>query len=136
MRANCCIPGASSHRSSRERRVYDFVDDNPLVEFHPCDRTNDVALIRKNPRVTAINSAIEIDLTGQVCADSMGHAIYGGSHSNEWSKSQCRTETHMRTSLGEMSITGCAARGRQTTRFEVISRSIALRESKLWPTRP
>jgi 4-hydroxybutyrate CoA-transferase len=60
------------------RRVYDFVDDNPLVEFHPCDRTNDVALIKKNARVTAINSAIEIDLTGQVCADSMGHAIYSG----------------------------------------------------------
>jgi 4-hydroxybutyrate CoA-transferase len=60
------------------RRVYDFVDDNPLVEFHPCDRTNDVALIKKNARVTAINSALEIDLTGQVCADSMGHAIYSG----------------------------------------------------------
>jgi 4-hydroxybutyrate CoA-transferase len=60
------------------RRVYDFVDDNPLVEFHPCDRTNDVALIKKNARVTAINSALEIDLTGQVCADSMGHTIYSG----------------------------------------------------------
>jgi len=60
------------------RRLYDFVDDNPLVEFHPCDRTNDVAIIRKNPRVTAINSAIEIDLTGQICADSIGHAIYSG----------------------------------------------------------
>jgi 4-hydroxybutyrate CoA-transferase len=60
------------------RRVYDFVDDNPLVEFHPCDRTNDVALIKQNGRVTAINSALEIDLTGQVCADSMGHAIYSG----------------------------------------------------------
>ena len=55
------------------RRLYDFVDDNPLVEFHPCDRTNDVAIIRKNDRVTAINSAIEIDLTGQICADSIGH---------------------------------------------------------------
>ena len=60
------------------RRLYDFVDDNPLVEFHPCDRTNDVAIIRKNDRVTAINSAIEIDLTGQICADSIGHAIYSG----------------------------------------------------------
>lgn len=60
------------------RRLYDFVDDNPLVEFHPCDRTNDVALIRKNDRVTAINSAIEIDLTGQICADSIGHTIYSG----------------------------------------------------------
>jgi acyl-CoA hydrolase len=60
------------------RRLFDFVHDNPLVEFHPCDRTNDVALVRKNPRVTAINSALEIDLTGQICADSIGHAIYSG----------------------------------------------------------
>jgi 4-hydroxybutyrate CoA-transferase len=60
------------------RRLYEFVDDNPLVEFHPCDRTNDVAIIRKNDRVTAINSAIEIDLTGQICADSIGQEIYSG----------------------------------------------------------
>jgi acyl-CoA hydrolase len=60
------------------RSLYDFVDDNPLVEFHPCDRTNDVALIRLNDRVVAINSAIEIDLTGQVCADSIGHRIFSG----------------------------------------------------------
>lgn len=60
------------------RRLYDFVADNPQVEFHPCDRTNDVALIRKNDRVVAINSAIEIDLTGQICADSIGHTIYSG----------------------------------------------------------
>jgi len=60
------------------RRLYEFVDDNPLVEFHPCDRTNDVAIIRKNDHVTAINSAIEIDLTGQICADSIGHTIYSG----------------------------------------------------------
>ena len=58
--------------------LFDFVDDNPLVEFHPCDRTNDTALIRKNDRVVAINSAIEVDLTGQVCADSIGHRIYSG----------------------------------------------------------
>ena len=60
------------------RRLYDFVNDNPLVEFHPCDRTNDTGLIRKNDRVVAINSAVEIDLTGQVCADSMGHTIFSG----------------------------------------------------------
>jgi 4-hydroxybutyrate CoA-transferase len=63
---------------SGTERLFDFVDDNLLVELHPCDRTNDTALIRKNPKVTAINSAIEIDLTGQVCADSMGHTIYSG----------------------------------------------------------
>jgi acyl-CoA hydrolase len=60
------------------QRLFDFVDDNLMVEFYPCDRTNDTALIRLNPKVVAINSAIEIDLTGQVCADSMGHRIYSG----------------------------------------------------------
>jgi len=60
------------------RRLYDFVNDNPLVEFHPCDRTNDTAAIRKNDKVVAINSALQIDLTGQVCADSIGHRIYSG----------------------------------------------------------
>ncbi len=63
---------------SGTQRLYDFVDDNPLVELHGCDRTNDVSIIRKNPRVVAINSAIEIDLTGQVCADSIGHRIMSG----------------------------------------------------------
>lgn len=59
-------------------RVFDFVHDNPFVEFHPCDRTNDTALIRKNDAVVAINSAIEVDLSGQVCADSMGFSMYSG----------------------------------------------------------
>lgn len=60
------------------QRLFDFVDDNPAVEFHGCDHTNDTAVIRKNDRVTAINSALEIDLTGQVCADSIGHRIFSG----------------------------------------------------------
>ncbi|MGK5082596.1 acetyl-CoA hydrolase/transferase C-terminal domain-containing protein [Bdellovibrionota bacterium FG-1] len=60
------------------KRLFDYVDDNPTVEFHPCDRTNDTAIIRANDRVVAVNSAIEIDLTGQVCADSMGHRIFSG----------------------------------------------------------
>lgn len=59
-------------------RLYAFVHDNPMVEFHPCDRTNDTALIRKNERVVAINSALEVDLSGQVCADSIGFRIYSG----------------------------------------------------------
>jgi len=58
--------------------VYDLVDDNATIEFYGCDRTNDPGLIRQNPRVTAINSAIEVDITGQVCADSIGHRIYSG----------------------------------------------------------
>jgi len=60
------------------QRLFDFVDDNQRIEFHPCDRTNDPSLISKNDRVVAINSAIEVDLSGQVCADSMGFSIYSG----------------------------------------------------------
>jgi 4-hydroxybutyrate CoA-transferase len=63
---------------SGSKRLFSFVNDNQLVEFHPCDRTNDTSLIRKNPRVVAVNSALEIDLTGQICADSIGHRIYSG----------------------------------------------------------
>ncbi len=63
---------------SGTQRLFDFIDDNRGVEFHPCDRTNDTALIRQNPKVVAINSALEVDLTGQVCADSIGHRIYSG----------------------------------------------------------
>jgi acyl-CoA hydrolase len=60
------------------RRLFEFVHDNPFIEFHPCDRTNDTAIIRRNERVVAINSALEVDLSGQVCADSIGHRIYSG----------------------------------------------------------
>ncbi|MDP1580759.1 MAG: acetyl-CoA hydrolase/transferase C-terminal domain-containing protein [Candidatus Didemnitutus sp.] len=60
------------------QKTFDFVHDNAFVTFAGSDRTNDTAAIRKNPKVVAINSAIEIDLTGQVCADSMGHRIYSG----------------------------------------------------------
>jgi 4-hydroxybutyrate CoA-transferase len=59
-------------------KVFKHVDDNPSVEFHPCDRTNDTALIRDNPKVVAINSALELDLSGQVCADSIGYRVYSG----------------------------------------------------------
>jgi 4-hydroxybutyrate CoA-transferase len=48
------------------------------VAFYPCDWTNDTSVIRKNPQVVAINSAIQVDLTGQVCADSIGHRIFSG----------------------------------------------------------
>lgn len=60
------------------RRLYDFVDDNPLVVMLGADYVNDTAVIRRNPRVTAINSAIEVDLTGQVAADSIGTRQYSG----------------------------------------------------------
>lgn len=60
------------------QRLYDFVDGNPFVEFHPSDIVNDTREIRRNERMTAINSAVEIDLTGQVVADSIGERIYSG----------------------------------------------------------
>lgn len=59
-------------------RVYRFVHDNPFVEFYPCDHTNDTAVIRKNDHMVAINSAIEIDLSGQVVADSIGFRVFSG----------------------------------------------------------
>jgi acyl-CoA hydrolase len=60
------------------RTLYDFMDDNPLIQMLDCAYVNDTAVIRRNPKVTAINSAIEIDLTGQVCADSIGTYQYSG----------------------------------------------------------
>lgn len=60
------------------RRLYDFIDDNPQIAMLDVGYTNDTAVIRRNPRVTAINSAIEVDLTGQVCADSIGTFQYSG----------------------------------------------------------
>lgn len=60
------------------QRVYDFIDDNPSVLLLDCAYTNSAYVIAQNPKVTAINSAIEVDLTGQVCADSIGSKIYSG----------------------------------------------------------
>ncbi|MGM9511159.1 acetyl-CoA hydrolase/transferase family protein [Larkinella sp. GY13] len=60
------------------RRLYDFIDDNPAVVMKEVTYTNDTAIIRRNPKVTAINSAIEVDLTGQVCADTIGTYQYSG----------------------------------------------------------
>ncbi len=60
------------------RRLYDFVRDNPMIEMRPVDFTNDTHVIRSFSRMTAINSAIEVDLTGQVVADSIGQRIYSG----------------------------------------------------------
>jgi acyl-CoA hydrolase len=59
-------------------RLYRFVDDNPMIEMRPADYTNDSAVIRRFRRMTAINSALEVDLTGQVCADSIGWKLYSG----------------------------------------------------------
>jgi acetyl-CoA hydrolase len=58
--------------------LYDFVDDNPIVELHPTEYVNDPFVISRNERMVSINSAIEVDLTGQVCADSIGPRPYSG----------------------------------------------------------
>ena len=60
------------------RRLYDFMDDNPMVSMLDIGYVNDPSVIRRNPKVVAINSAIEIDITGQVCADSIGTTMYSG----------------------------------------------------------
>ncbi|MBP6760086.1 MAG: 4-hydroxybutyrate CoA-transferase, partial [Flavobacterium sp.] len=60
------------------QRLYDFVNDNPFVEMRESSYVNDTARIRKNPKMVAINSAIEVDVTGQVCADSIGARMYSG----------------------------------------------------------
>lgn len=60
------------------QKLYDFIHDNPAVAMLDAAYVNDASNIRKNPKATAINSAIEIDLTGQVCADSIGNSIYSG----------------------------------------------------------
>ncbi len=60
------------------QRLYRFVDDNPIIELHPSEYVNDPFVIAQNARMVAINSAIEIDLTGQVCADSIGPRLYSG----------------------------------------------------------
>jgi acetyl-CoA hydrolase len=60
------------------KRLYKWVDDNPLIELHPTEYVNDPFVIAQNERMVAVNSAIEVDLTGQVCADSIGPKIYSG----------------------------------------------------------
>jgi acyl-CoA hydrolase len=60
------------------RKLYDFLDNNPLVEFHPTEYTNDPFIIAQNEKMISINAAIEVDLTGQVCADSLGEMFYSG----------------------------------------------------------
>lgn len=60
------------------KRLYDFVDSNPIVEFQPSDFINDPFIIAQNHRMTAVNSALQVDLTGQVCADSVGTELYSG----------------------------------------------------------
>ena len=60
------------------RRLYDYIDNNPMFEFHPVDYNSSPINIAKNEKMVAINTALEVDITGQVCADSLGYRIYSG----------------------------------------------------------
>ena len=60
------------------KRTFDFLDNNPFVEFHPNDYVNDPFVISQNEKMVAVNSALSVDITGQVCADSIGRDIYSG----------------------------------------------------------
>lgn len=80
---NCKFKGVSRGRALAtfligSQRLYDFVDDNPFVEMRESSYVNDTSVIRRNPKMVAINSAIEVDITGQVCADSIGPRMYSG----------------------------------------------------------
>ncbi|ENA1797043.1 acetyl-CoA hydrolase/transferase family protein [Flavobacterium psychrophilum] len=80
---NCDYKGISRGRALAtfligSQRLYDFVNDNPFVEMCESSYVNDTSKIRKNPKMVAINSAIEVDVTGQVCADSIGAKMYSG----------------------------------------------------------
>lgn len=80
---NCNFKGVNRGRAPAtflvgSKRLYDFVDNNPFIEMRESSYVNDTAIIRQNPRMVAINSAIEVDVTGQVCADSIGAKMYSG----------------------------------------------------------
>jgi acyl-CoA hydrolase len=80
---NCNYKGTLRRRALAtflmgSKRLYDFVNDNPFIEMKESSMVNDTARIRKNPKMVAINSAIEVDVTGQVCADSIGAKMYSG----------------------------------------------------------
>lgn len=80
---NCRFKGTNKGRALAtfligSQRLYDFVNDNPFIEMRESSYVNDTAIIRRNPKMIAINSAIEVDLTGQVCADSIGAKMYSG----------------------------------------------------------
>lgn len=80
---NCNYKGTNRGRALStfilgSQRLYDFVNDNPFIELKESSYVNDTSRIRRNPKMIAINSAIEVDVTGQVCADSIGAKMYSG----------------------------------------------------------
>jgi acyl-CoA hydrolase len=59
-------------------KLFEYIDENPAFEFHPCSYTNDPFMISRNDNMIAVNSALQLDLTGQVCSDSIGATFYSG----------------------------------------------------------
>lgn len=110
------------------RRLYDYLDNNRDVEIRDVAWTNDPAIIRQNPRVMAVNSAIEVDLTGQICADSIGEVVFsgvGGQHDFMYGGSlseggKCFIALPSMTGKGLSKIVPTLARGAGvvTTRFQ------------------
>lgn len=110
------------------RRLYDYIDNNRDVEIRDVAWTNDPAIIRQNPRVMAVNSAIEVDLTGQICADSIGEVVFsgvGGQHDFMYGGSlseggKCFIALSSMTGKGLSKIVPTLARGAGvvTTRFQ------------------
>jgi 4-hydroxybutyrate CoA-transferase len=76
-RAGACCKKIVTFALGSER-LYDFLDNNPFIEAHPAEYVNDPFIVSQNDNLVAVNSAIEIDLTGQVCSDSIGAMIYSG----------------------------------------------------------
>ncbi|WP_459814090.1 GNAT family N-acetyltransferase [Geotalea toluenoxydans] len=78
-KAKAVLPGKTvTSFVTGTRRLYDFIDDNTAIAFHPSDFVNDPRVIARNDKVVAINAALQVDLTGQVCADSLGYRFYSG----------------------------------------------------------
>jgi 4-hydroxybutyrate CoA-transferase len=124
---------------SGSRALYDYVDDNPAVVFFESDYVNRAGNIARNPRVTAINSAVEVDLTGQVCADSVGpHILSGVGGQMDFIRGATLSENGRpiialpsRTKKGESRLVSCLKNGagvvttRAHTRFVITEFGIA-----------
>ena len=104
------------------RRLYDYIDDNPAFVFLDAAYVNDPGVIARNPKVTAINSAIEVDLTGQVCADSIGGRLFSGVGGLKEGAGVVTTRAHVHyvvTEYGAVNLYGKALRERAKLLIEI-----------------
>jgi 4-hydroxybutyrate CoA-transferase len=96
------------------QRLYEFADNNPLIELHPSDYVNDPFNIARNEKLVAINSAVQVDLTGQVCADSIGPRFYSGVGGQvDFIRGAARSE-------GGLPIIACLATAQRGTRSRIV----------------